>query len=300
VKRAILHSFNSQVPLTVSKLDDWFDVVICLDSHLDDSLGVDPVVDAYPEKVRLAALRASAHSQLRMCIGGLPALRNEDDFVSEMLIVLPRRSILASVGQMNDLIENAKALGKAGTVDEISLEAYVSAIGATLGVEFYYSPPKDLLKLADRARETEMLLDLDLDYISDMQAECYSPLKSVSPGELNWSEKVLKFIRKSRPETITLSEVKASAIHNPESNFSKFASKLRSLGYEIEEKEILDDEQAQRLLDLYEECYEKIIRKYKIRAVSESQSSKTEDSLSYVDEEIREIREFFRTKGFAN
>jgi hypothetical protein len=235
-----------------------------------------------------------------MCTGGPPALRKEADIVSEMLIVLPRRSILSSVGRVNQLIDNAKTLGKAGTVDEMSVEDYAEAVRVTLGLETYFSPPNDLLKLVDRARRSEMMLDLDIDYMSDMQKECYSPLKDISPGQLNWSKKVLRFVRKSKPELITLSEVKSSAIRNPESNFAKFALKLRSLGYQIEERGILDDEEAQRLLDLYEECYKTVMEKYKIEAISESQSSRPEDSLSYIDKEIGEIKEFFRVKGLTN
>ena len=107
-----------------------------------------------------------------------------------------------------------------------------------------------MLKLVKMSREAKRtLLDLDVDYLYELQAECYTPLKNAQPSELGQMKRVHRLIRKAKPSLITISEAKVAAIRDPESNFSKFVNKLRAMGYEVEYTGIFtSDEEAEESL----------------------------------------------------
>lgn len=103
------------------------------------------------------------------------------------------------------------------------------------------------------------LLDLDVDYLYELQTECYTPLKNAQPGELGWIGRVLRLIRKVKPSLITVSEAKVAAIRDPKSNFAKFVNKLRGMEYNVEYTDIFaNDEEAEELLRIYQDYYERI------------------------------------------
>ena len=51
---ALLHSFHSQVPFTLSELDELPDLLLALDSHMDVHFGTSDVISTMPEDVQLA------------------------------------------------------------------------------------------------------------------------------------------------------------------------------------------------------------------------------------------------------
>jgi len=69
---AFLHSFHSQVPFTLSELDELPDLFLALDSHTDAHFGTSDVISTMPEDVQLAAGRGSSHTLIRRAIGELP------------------------------------------------------------------------------------------------------------------------------------------------------------------------------------------------------------------------------------
>jgi len=257
LKRAILHSFHSQVPDTVSELDDWFELLVCLDAHVDDHWETQESREGLPEEIGLVALRASAHGALRYRTGKFPAMRGPDDIVSDMTLVVPKTCMITHVAHFENMMSR---LGVEDGSKEDPITHYEGLLRDILGIDLFYSPPRDLVKLSNRMKESETcLLDIDVDYMFDMQNECYTPMKKSGPGDLGWSQRVLHLIRKSKPEIITVSEARVSAIRDPKSNFAKFWARLGSLGYVLEKAGIYEsDEKAQRALDLYQEYYEKV------------------------------------------
>ena len=262
-RRAIVHNFHSQVCKTLHKLDVEPDLIVALDSHLDWFWGVKNIVESMPKRIRLAASRASAHTLIRRAVGDLPILLKVEgrpiDFLPEMILVIPQISlnhyVLEHVKEIQQLI-----LGGAISPDQIGnpLESFLNYLSSFLGIGVFTSPPKNLMKLVDMLREAEFpLLDLDVDYLQELQTECYTPIKYAHPGQLGWAAQTLRVIRKTKPPLITISEVKVAATQEPNSSFSKLVSRLKNWGYKIEYKLIFDnDEEAERLIKIYQEFYE--------------------------------------------
>lgn len=297
MKEAIVHSFHSQVPDTVADLEDWLDLVICLDAHLDLSFGVRESQEGMPEKIKLAALRASAHSQLRRCTGNMPALREPDEFVAEMLLVVPRSCLITYVAGLEKDLDEVGAAGDLRSENPVA--SYVELLKDHYGIELYLSPPQDLMKLAERTRNADhWLLDIDVDYMYDMQKECYTPMKKAGPGDLRWSERVLRFVRKCKPDLITISEAKVQAMRDPNSVFSGFATRLKSVGYELHERVVFrSDKEAQELLDLYQEYYEKVQKGLMVKNVAGFVRTRTPgNDDQYYAELVKAQREFFAKK----
>lgn len=261
---AIIHSFHSQVYQTLAKLDDEPDVIVALDSHLDVYMGVKDVLDLMPEDVQLAAIRASAHTMIRRVLGDLPGFLKAKglsiDQLPEMFLVVPQGSLNRYVFDQAQLLQEAILSGAVPTQEfREPTEAFLHYLSEVLGIKVYTSPPKNLLKLANMLKVAEYaLLDLDVDYLHELQTECYTPIKA-QPGELSWMERVLGLIRKTKPPLITISEAKVVAIRDPRSNFSKLMTKLSALGYKIKYAKIFaSDEEAERPLKVYKDFEERI------------------------------------------
>ena len=78
-KVAIVHSFHSQVEQTIGRLldeeyDYGLDDVFCVDAHLDTGFPIEERVAKLTEPQKLAALRNTAHTLIRMTTGDLPFL----------------------------------------------------------------------------------------------------------------------------------------------------------------------------------------------------------------------------------
>jgi len=293
-KRVLVHSIHSQVTYTLEKLQAPLELIISLDSHLDTQLGGDHEI--YPEEVKLAAERTSVHTVFRRLYGELPLLRDQtgpEQGVTDIIIAIPAVMLETHVEMQRRIL--GERFGRPG---EDPIGFYVSFLKRFLGVEVYTSPPGSLMGLAGTARAAkDWLLDIDVDYMHEMQGECYSPItKGVKLGHLQRAAHVLNFIQRSSPLTITISEAKVDALRNPRSNISGFLDKLRSFGYAVEEKDVLSEDaliekQIKDCADFYLEVSRGILAE-KIRANPEFGL----EELGAV--EAPAAKEFFRKRGY--
>jgi hypothetical protein len=220
VKRIVLHNFHSQVPDTIASDELSFDLVICVDGHLDDFMGSAEQSQSFPDETfRLAAHRASAHSFIRRATGDFPPLLVEEDkpFLAPMYVALPIRSAMASAEELARKMRETKT--DAISDPETPISVLTGFLKNMLGIELCLSPPHNLKKLLTLLRDAdEPLIDIDVDYFHEFQGECYSPLEKVEPGELGFTAPMLRLIRKAQPKLVTISEAKLSAIHSTQSN----------------------------------------------------------------------------------
>ena len=238
---------------------------MALDSHLDVFMGVKDVVECLPKRLRLSAERASSHTFIRRAIGELPILLKSEglptDFLPDMILVVPQISLNTYVYEQAEKMRDVIA-GGALLPHQIRgpLEVCQSYLSGVLGIQVFTSPPKNLMKLVGMVREAEYtILDLDVDYLREMQAECYTPIEHAQPSQLGLTANVIRLIRKTKPRVITVSEVRVAATQEPKSNFSRFLDGLKNLGYKINYELIFDnDREAERLIEVYKEFYETV------------------------------------------
>jgi hypothetical protein len=269
-QRVIVNSFHSQVGetliRTLNEVDIEPDVVVCLDSHIDDHIGTEEAAKLMPKNIELAAHRASAHTWIRRSTGGLPILlktqnrEDEIEWITPMSLVIPQSMINTHIAYHQNILEGSSETEIAATPEFFQRKQdYLEYLKKFMGYSIIASPPQNLLKLVDFLRTDFAILDIDVDYMHEMQNECYTPVKKAKPGDLGWMEQVLRLIKKTKPKLITMSEARVSAIKNPSSNYSKFVSRLHGMGYKIEYDQIFDsDKEAEDAMDKYQEFFEKI------------------------------------------
>ena len=232
-------------------LDIEPDLIVAFDSHIDWFWGVKDIIESMPKQIRLVAGRASAHTLIRRAVGDLPMVLMAEglsvDLLPEMILVIPRISLHHHILEYSEWI---------GVKDP--LKSFLGYLSKFVGIKVFTSPPKNVMKLKDMLRESEhSVLDLDVDYLQELQTECYTPIEHAQPGQLGMVPQMLRFIRKTKPEIITMSEAKVTAMREPKSNFSRFIGHLKNMGYKISRKTIFDnDEEAERLIKIYQEFYE--------------------------------------------
>ena len=292
-RRVVIHSFHSQVYETLYEIDEEADIIVALDSHLDVFWGIKDIIESMPIQIRLAAGRASAHTLIRRVFGDLPIMLKIEgiptDFLAEMILVAPRISLI------NHVMQNIAPYTTPVHMPN-PLKGFLSYLTNVLGIKVFTSPPKNLLKLADMMRKAEFaVLDLDVDYLQEFQTECYTPLEYAKPGQLGWTARTLKLLRKTKPPIITISEAKITAIKEGKSNFSKLTNRLKNLGYKIEYKLAFDnDREAERLIRIYKEFDEGIQkpleRKHKI-----GQGPQSSEAFTRYHKELKEAaKRYFR------
>src|SRR5579863_728759 len=187
--RAIIHSIHSQVPETVSGLGMPVDAVVSMDSHLDVSLGGDDSI--YPEELRIIAARTGAHSALRNITGGLSALRGPrpGGGAPEVVAVVPEAMLARHAMDIESKLPRSLRLSD----QEESIASAVDFLAGTMGIEVYPSPPKALQGLVRRVgRMGSWLLDVDVDYMQEMEKECYTRIINPGPGVLQSMANVLE------------------------------------------------------------------------------------------------------------
>ena len=291
-KRVLVHSIHSQVTYTLEELGRTFDLIVCFDSHLDTSFGGDR--DAFPEELHLAAERTSVHTVFRRLYGELPGLRSgsDDSPHTDIVVTIPERMLESHIAiQQRDLSVQLTRPG------ENPIDFYVGFLRNILDVDIYRSPPSSLLGLLDRTRKArDWLLDIDVDYMHDMQGECYSPItKGLKIGNLQNMAHVLEFVQRSAPEVITLSEAKVAAIRNPRSNFSKLLDEFKSLGYRVEEKAIFEEDSGiEKQIKDCADFYTEVAKGMMAGRIKRNPDSSFED---FTKEEGLAAREFFRKRG---
>ncbi len=291
--RAIIHSIHSQVPETVSGLGRRFDAIVSMDSHLDVSLGGDDSI--YPEELRIIAARTGAHSALRNITGGLSALRGgrPEGGAPELITVVPEAMLARHAMDVESKLPRSLRVSD----QEESIASAVDFLAETMGIEVYASPPRSLQGLVRRmGRKGRWLLDVDVDYMQEMQPECYTRIINPGPGVLQSMSRVVEFIRKSKPETITISEAKVKAIRDPKSAFSAFIKELRAAGYQVEERGVFEsDAEVVKAISVCKEFYRTVSR----RLMMEHMDSMIRgDMEGFQEAEAAGARRFFKAKGY--
>lgn len=292
--RAIIHSIHSQVPGTVSELGQRFDAIVSMDSHLDVSLGGDDSI--YPKSLRIIAARTGAHSALRHLTGGLSAVRGpkpEGD-APELIVVIPEAMFATHATDIESRLPPSLRVSDL----EESMSSAAAFLADTLGIEVYLSPPKSLLGLVRRLDVTKSwLLDVDVDYMHEMQKEVYTRIINPGPGVIQTMSRVVEFIRSSRPETITISEAKVAAIRDERSAFSSFVEELRELGYQIEERGIFEsDAEVVKGISVCKEFYRTVSTKLMAQHMAAMMRGDLE---GFQKAEAVAAKAFFRDKGYA-
>ncbi len=289
--RAIVHSIHSQVPPTIEALGGDF-AVLSLDSHLDVSLGGDYGV--YPEDLRLVAQRTSVHSVISEILGGAndSGAGRRSTTRPGLIVAIPERMLTKHAEEIELRLPPAVRLPERESVSSV-----VSFLRASLNIDVYPSPPRRLSALVPRLNQSgRWLLDIDVDYMEEMQDECYTQIRKAAPGVLQSAKTVIDFVQASKPETITISEAMVQAIRDRGSNFGRFLGALRALGYSIEERGLYEsDEEVTRGIEVCKEFYHKV----STRLLREHMDSMMQgDFAGFEGAERRAATEFFRRKGY--
>ncbi len=291
---AIIHSIHSQVPATVSELGLRLDAIVSMDSHLDVSLGGDDSI--YPEELRIIAARTGAHSALRNITGGLPSLREGESSkkAPDLVLVVPEAMLARHAMDVESKLPRSLRVSD----QQESIASAVEFLAETMGIEVYQSPPRPLQALARRMKRAgSWLLDVDVDYMQEMQKEVYTRIMNPAPGVLQSMSRVLEFIRASRPETITISEAKVAAIRDPKSRFSSFVRALEAEGYQVEERGVyVGDAEVVRAISVCKEFYRTVSRRLMLEHMD---SMMRGDVRGFQEAEAGEARRFFGAKGYA-
>jgi hypothetical protein len=284
--RAIIHSIHSQVPRTIAELDRSLDTVISLDSHLDVSLGGDELI--YPKDLRMIARRTGAHTAISQITGAHSPSR------PGVVVAIPERMLARhAIDTESNLPRRLRVLDEAESITSI-----VDFFENERGIEIFQSPPKSLLNLVPRARRAKSwLLDIDVDYMQEMQKECYTRIINPSPGVLQSMASVVAFVQRSKPEIITLSEAKVSAIRDEGSMFSSFVKKLKAMGYKIEERDIAaSDDEVMKGITVCKSFYRSVSKTLMVNHMDEMMKG---DLKGFLREEEAAARKFFVSKGYA-
>jgi len=292
--RAIIHSIHSQVPETVSGLGRRFDTILSMDSHLDVSLGGDDSI--YPRDLRIIVGRTGAHSALRHISGGLSALRGRGagGDAPGLIVAIPEAMLARHAMDIESRLPRPLRVSDR----EESISSAVRFLAETMGIEVYPSPPKSLQGLVGRMGRTgSWLLDVDVDYMQEMQSEVYTRIINPAPGVLQPMSRVVDFIRKARPEVVTISEAKVKAIRDPKSSFSKFIGELRAAGYQVEERGVYEgDAEVVRAISVCREFYRAVSARLMVEHMDEMMRGDTE---GFQKAEAAAAKPFFKEKGYA-
>jgi hypothetical protein len=292
--RAIIHSIHSQVTETVSGLGPRFDAIVSMDSHLDVSLGGDDSI--YPRELRIIAARTGAHSALRNITGGISALRRRpfEGDAPEVIVVVPEAMLARHAMDIESKLPRALRISD----QKESIASAVDFLAETMGIEVYPSPPRALQSLVRRTRRAgSWLLDVDVDYMQEMQKECYTRIINPGPGVLQSMSRVVEFIRDSKPETITISEAKVAAIRDGKSAFSAFVGELKAEGYKIEERGVYpNDAEVVRGISVCKEFYRTVSRRLMLEHMDAMVKG---DMEGFQKAEVVAARRFFKAKGYA-
>lgn len=289
-KVAYLHTFHSQVAETLLNVDFWPDIILSFDAHVDSNMGVRQTLDTFPPDIRLIALRGSAHTYIRNAMGGTPLYIRLGviDFDEEdnplMYLIIPRKTFLVEVETNN---RNYQRVGK----EPIHERGQKRTLENGWAIKIFESPPKNLGKffVKNMFLEYDSVWDIDIDYFSELQRECFSPFTAVQNKFLGKIPRVLKLIRKYQPGILTISEMKNDALNDSKSRFSKFLKRIKELGYEIDYTNIIEEEDTELIskLKLYEKFTKEIQKPLQLK-YSYSREDKFNEEL------INEITRFFK------
>jgi hypothetical protein len=179
-----------------------------------------------------------------------------------------------------------------------SVSSVADFLRTTIGLEVYPSPPNSLTDLVPRMEGAgKWILDVDVDYMREMQDECYTQIRNTAAGVLQSMASVVQLIEDSTPPVVTISEVRVSAIRDASSNFSRFIGALRDAGYEIEERGVYgSDAEVLRGISVCKEFYRTVSRRL---AIDHMDALMRGELAAFEREESAAAGEFFRRRGYA-
>jgi len=281
--RAIIDSIHSQVPRSIESLGPTVDLVVSLDSHLDVAFGGDDHI--YPRELRVIARRTGAHTAIRRLLD-----RNGGNGV--LVVAIPERMYARHAQEVETSLPSALRISSR----EESLSSVAEFLLIDRGIEVFRSPPASLLELVARTKTSNSwVLDVDIDYMFELQDECYTRIVRPGPGVLQSASHVLEFVRRALPPTITLSEARIRAIRDPKSSFSKFVSNLRTLGYDVDQGEVMaSDTQVMRGISECKRFYNSVSKKLLAEHMEEMIRG---DFSGFRSAEMAAAREFFSKRG---
>ncbi len=276
--RVILDSIHSQVPETIMKLNRRFDLVISLDSHLDVSFGGDGPL--YPEELRVIAERTGAHTKI------------QEVTRARLIVAIPEMMLLAHALDIESKLPSALRIAD----NRESVASVVDFLLSERGIDVFQSPPRNLLELVPKVEDGSWFLDIDIDCVQEMQDECYTRIVDPQPGVLQPMKDVTEFVRKTRPEVITVSEAKVSALRAEGSSISRLLKSFIDMGYRVDEDFLLDDASVVRGISICNEFYSTVSSALMRKHAKEMMEG---DFEGFRREEKAAARDFFADKGYV-
>lgn len=258
-RKIIVSSFHSCSYYALKKQDH--DLIVSFDSHIDTGLtgADDDVCRAMGDnaQVKYAAGRAAAHTMFRKKFPAARMLIVTSDAGLETQVAFVRTGVQERIRSNSLTYEFGSDDMFGNNVDSKSelIGRYLRVLKAVHKIDVLAAPPKDPVELSALIKDSaNPLLDIDVDYFAEMQGECYTPLKGTEPHHLGNMERVLRLIRSTKPEIITLSETTVAAINNPDSRTSYLLNRLKGMGYSAEKFFLFDsDEQARKSIKRWED-----------------------------------------------
>lgn len=238
-RRVIVGSFHSCSYYALDTLDH--DLIFSFDSHFDtNTTGADDEICkamGNDVAIKYAAGRAATHSMFRK---KFPSAR--------MLIVTPAAGLETQAAYVRNNVrerihsntpyhnlDSDDMFGNhVGSKSEL-IGRYLRLLKLMQKIDVFTAPPKDPVELSDMIKgAANPLLDIDVDYFAELQSECYTPLLGAEPHQLGNIERVLRLIRSTKPDTITLSEATVAALNDPNSRTSYLLNRLKTMGYSVQ------------------------------------------------------------------
>ena len=232
--KVIVSSFHTCSVYGLENTEYDIDNIVSLDSHIDTSfLGLrESVVNAMKNNwsIKYTAGRAGAHALFTQIFG----------LIEPLTIIIPKVCLETYVATLQNYFITQAQEWEGNIVDE-----YVNMTKDMFNIQLVTCPNKDpLAEIKKIGYDSIDVLDIDVDYFSSMQSECYTPMKKAIPSDLGNLTRCLKIIKKVKPKTITLSEATIDALNNPNSNTNLLLKKLENLGYERENFFLFNDDKT--------------------------------------------------------
>lgn len=285
-----MNSFHSS---SLDYIFEYFpDTVVSLDAHLDTFFfGMTnrllDAVEKMPAKIRDAILRPSTHALMRRIMPDI-----------EIFLAIPWSSIWSdSVGKSKHAMKVfGLEAGKLAPKDAVEFQK--KFIKEILKMELCISPPSNLKVLASDVKARDLVVDIDVDYMTEFQGACYTPaprleIEGTEVTKLSSIDKVIKFIRLVKPQSITVSEIKLESLRKTHSVADMFLKRLKAIRYKVEYGNLVSsDEEAYRLIKAHEDFVDK-----RLKRIQQKYFVRDEKTLKSVEEEEDEmskaLKEYF-------
>lgn len=286
-----MNSFHSS---SIEYIDEHLpDTVVSFDAHLDTFFfGMTnkllDAIDDMPKKLRDAILRPSTHAMMRRIMPD-----------TEIVLVIPWSSVWSnSVGKFKKALK-AAGLEEGDSAPKDAVKYQIMFIKKILKMDLYTSPPANLKALAEGVKARSLVIDVDVDYMTEFQGECYTlaprlEIEDTEATKLSSIDKVIKFIRLAKPELITISEIKLETLRKTNSAAERFLRRLMAVRYKVEYGDLVSsDDEAYTLIKAHEDFVDnklsKIQQKYFGHNENMRKRIKEEE-----DEIAKALRQYFK------